>query len=48
VRGRYGRVTNYVNIVTAEGKNYPLQGFSEGDEIIYGILTNWWNANRGG
>ncbi len=46
VRGRYGRVTNYVNIVTAEGKNYPLQGFSEGDEIIYGILSNWWNANR--
>lgn len=48
VRGRYGRVTNYVNIVTTEGKNYPLQGFSDGDEIIYGILTNWWNANRSG
>jgi len=48
MRGRYGRVTNYVNIVTAEGKNYPLQGFSGGDEIIYGILTNWWNANQDG
>jgi len=46
VRGRYGRVTNFVNIVTAQGKNYPLQGFSDGDEIIYGILINWWNAYR--
>jgi hypothetical protein len=48
VRGRYGRVTNYVNVVTEGGRNYPLQGFSDGDEIIYGFLTNWWNASRNG
>jgi hypothetical protein len=48
VRGRYGRVTNYVNIVTVQGKNYPLQGFAEGEEIIYGILMNWWNAHGTG
>jgi hypothetical protein len=47
VRGRYGRATNFVNIVPLKGKNYPLQGFSEGDEIIYGVLTNWWIAHRG-
>ena len=46
VRGRYGRVTNYVNIVTASGKNYPMQGFSDGDEIIYGILHQWWESYR--
>ncbi len=46
VRGRYGRVTNYVNIVTDKGKNYPLQGFSGGDEIIYGILHQWWESYR--
>jgi len=46
VRGRYGRVTNFVNIIPVKGKNYPLQGFSDGDEIIYGILSNWWNANQ--
>lgn len=46
VRGRYGRVTNYVNIVTAQGKNYPMQGFTEGDEIIYGILHQWWETYR--
>jgi lipopolysaccharide export LptBFGC system permease protein LptF len=48
VRGRYGTATNYVSIFPIKGKNYPLQGFSEGEEIIYGILTNWWNANRNG
>jgi hypothetical protein len=46
VRGRYGRVTNFVNIVLTEGKNYPLNGFVDGDEFIYGFLTNWWEANR--
>ena len=46
VRGRYGRVTNFVNIVLVEGKNYPLNGFVDGDEFIYGFLTNWWEANR--
>ena len=43
VRGRYGRVTNFVNIIPSEGKKYPLGGFSEGDEMIYGFLMNWWN-----
>jgi hypothetical protein len=43
VRGRYGRVTNFVNIIPVEGKKYPLGGFSDGDEIIYGFLMNWWN-----
>jgi len=46
VRGRYGRVTNFVNIVLEEGKNYPVNGFVDGDEFIYGFLTNWWEANR--
>lgn len=44
VHGRYGRVTNFVNILPVEGKNYPLSGFSEGEEILYGFLVNWWNT----
>jgi hypothetical protein len=44
VRGRYGRVTNFVSIIPSEGKKYPIAGFSEGDEIIYGYLMNWWNT----
>ena len=44
VQGRYGRVTNFVHIVPLEGKKYPLGGFSEGEEVIYGYLMNWWNT----
>jgi len=46
IQGRYGRVTNVVNVTPAEGKNYPLGGFSDGDEIMYGILMSWWNTYR--
>ena len=46
VRGRYGRVTNYVNIILVSGRNYALHGFSDGDEIIYGTLLNWWESYR--
>lgn len=46
VRGRYGRVTNFVNIIPVKGRNYSLQGFSDGDEIIYGTLLNWWETYR--
>jgi hypothetical protein len=48
VRGRYGRVTNFVNIIPLEGKKYPLGGFSDGEEILYGFLTNWWNKYQSG
>ena len=43
VTGRYGRVTNFVNVIPAEGKKYPISGFQEGDELVYGFLMNWWN-----
>jgi hypothetical protein len=46
VRGRYGRVTNFVYIIPIEGKKYPLSGFSEGEEMIYGYLMNWWNTYK--
>ena len=46
LRGRYGRVTNIVNIIPVEGKNYPLGGFADGEEIIYGYLMNWWNSSQ--
>jgi len=46
IQGRYGRVINVINVTPVEGKNYPLGGFSDGDEIIYGILMSWWNTYR--
>jgi hypothetical protein len=42
--GRYGRVTNTVNILSLEGKKYPLGGFPEGEEVLYGYLMSWWNT----
>ena len=44
LRGRYGRITNIVKIIPVEGKNYPLGGFADGEEMIYGFLMNWWNT----
>jgi len=46
VHGRYGRVTNFVNVVLAEGKNYPIGGFIDGDEVIYNFLMKWWEIYR--
>ena len=46
VRGRNGRVNHYVNIISGKGRNYRLQGFSDGDEILYGTLLNWWDTYR--
>jgi len=47
VRELYGRSVNHVNILPNKGRNYSLMGFTEGDEIMYGVLTNWWLAHRG-
>jgi hypothetical protein len=33
-------------VISADKKNYSLGGFSDGAEIIYGFLLNWWNAYR--
>ena len=46
VRGRSGHITHYVNITAGKGKNYSLQGFSDGDEILHGTLLNWWDSYR--
>lgn len=45
VRGRYGRVTHYV-VIRTESKTYSLAGFPEGEDILYGFLTNWWDSYR--
>jgi hypothetical protein len=46
VRGRYGRVTNLVNIVPIKGKNYPVGKFSDNTDVIYETLMSWWNTYR--
>jgi hypothetical protein len=46
VRGRGGRASNYVHIEPSEGGAISLTGFSEGDEVLYGFLTNWWETYK--
>jgi hypothetical protein len=43
---RKGAVFHFPVLVTEKGKKYSLQGFSEGTEILYGFLLNWWNTYR--
>jgi hypothetical protein len=45
IRSR-SRVSHFTIITTEQGKKYSLGGFSEGSEIIYGFLFNWWNSCR--
>ena len=44
LHGRYGFAANQVKIVLYSGRRYNLAGFSDGEEIIYGHLMNWWKG----
>ena len=46
VRSRRGIASNFVNIQPVEGSAISLGGFSDGDEMLYGFLVNWWNAHQ--
>jgi len=46
VRGRGGRASNYIHVQLAEGGAISLAGFAEGDEVLYGFLTNWWDTYK--
>lgn len=39
-------VHHFPALVTDKGKEYTLKGFSEGSEMLYGFLLNWWNAHQ--
>lgn len=43
---RRSAVHYFPALITEKGKAYSLQGFSEGTEILYGFLLNWWNTYR--
>ena len=45
-RSRRGVATNFINIQPTEGNAIALVGFPEGDEILYGILIDWWNTYK--
>lgn len=43
---RRSAVYHFPVLITDKRKEYALQGFPVGDEILYGFLLNWWNAYR--
>jgi hypothetical protein len=42
VRGRRGRVTNFVVIQRISGGSISINGLYGGPELLYGALMNWW------
>lgn len=43
---RRSAVYHFPVLITDKRKEYALQGFPVGNEILYGFLLNWWNAYR--
>jgi hypothetical protein len=41
---RRGVATNFIRIETPNQTDILFNGFSEGNEIIFGFLKNWWGA----
>lgn len=46
VRGKYGSAFQYVMVKPMQGWTLSLRGFGVGEEILYGILMNWWSSNN--
>lgn len=46
VRSRRGVATNFVAIQPVEGNEISMAGFPDGDEMIYGILVDWWETYK--
>ena len=46
VRGKYGSAWQYVMVKPMQGRTLSLRGFSIGEEVLYGVLMNWWSANN--
>ena len=46
VRSRRGIATNFVAIQPVEGNEISMAGFPDGDEMIYGILVDWWETYK--
>jgi len=44
IRNHRGVRKSLVQIELDDGDKFTLSGFSEGNEILYGFLKNWWNA----
>jgi hypothetical protein len=46
IRSRSGRASKSIHFQPSEGSVITLAGFAEGDEVLYGFLTNWWGVYK--
>ncbi len=46
VRGRYGTAFHYVMVKPVQARAISLRGFGVGEEVLYGVLMNWWSAGN--
>ena len=44
VRNRRGVAKTFIQIETMNGGAFRLSGFPQGNEIMYGLLMNWWST----
>ena len=46
IRSRGGRASKSIHFQPSKGSAITLAGFAEGDEVLYGFLTNWWGVYK--
>jgi len=46
IHSRGGRASNSIYFQPSKGSAITLAGFAEGDEVLYGFLTNWWGVYK--
>jgi len=44
IRSHGGQASKSIHFQPSEGSAITLAGFTEGDEVLYGFLTNWWGG----
>lgn len=45
---RRGVATRLIQVELLDGTDFAMTGFPEGNEIMYGILKNWWSSYQNG
>ena len=46
IRSRGGQASQSIHFQPSNGSAITLAGFAEGDEVLYGFLTNWWGVYK--
>jgi hypothetical protein len=46
IRSRGGRASKSIHFQPSKGSAITLAGFAEGEEVLYGFLTNWWGTYK--